>query len=209
MWTGPDWRDICPLRSSRKSSKWALKSLIAWHFGSGMTWRKRPCFSSPSWIKYVLIQNRNSLARTITCTCCWTIVQLHCVSMCRRKQDRLDGNTLEYKEFANLALPAGSVSNSGHTQFTTCKNLALNLLLLAVIAWCKWKFWKEEKKKSVAVTKEIWHFASLSFKIQFLQNQVMNIKLCNGGSLAIKNVVKAKEKHVHKQLLQLFMCGTF
>lgn len=37
----------------------------------------------------------------------------------------------------------------------------------------------------------------------------MKIKFSKGGSHAIKNTVKAKEKHVHKQLLQLFMCGTF
>lgn len=37
----------------------------------------------------------------------------------------------------------------------------------------------------------------------------MNIKFWNDGSDAIKNTVKAKEKHVHKQLLQSFMCGTF
>lgn len=141
-------RGICPLKSSRKSSKWALRNLIVWPFGSGMTWRKRPCFSSPSWIKYVLNQNKNSLARTITCTCCWTIVQLHCVSMCRGKQDRLDGNVLEYREFANLAWPAGFVSNSwSYLVYNMQKNLALNLLLLAVIAWCKWKLWKEEKTK--------------------------------------------------------------
>lgn len=53
--------------------------------------------------KYVLNQNKNSLARTITCTCCSTIVQLHCVSMCQGKQDRLDGNALEYREFAKHA----------------------------------------------------------------------------------------------------------
>lgn len=37
----------------------------------------------------------------------------------------------------------------------------------------------------------------------------MNIKFSNRGSHAIKNMVKAKEKHVRKQILQLFVCGTF
>lgn len=37
----------------------------------------------------------------------------------------------------------------------------------------------------------------------------MNIKFYNRGLHAIKNMVKAKEQHVLKQLLQLFMRGTF
>lgn len=51
------------------------------------------------------------------------------------KQDRLDGNVLGYREFANLAFPAGFVSNSwSYPVYNVQKNLALNLLLLAFVA---------------------------------------------------------------------------
>lgn len=68
------------------------------------------------------------------------------------------------------------------------------------------------REKSVAVTQEMHStFCSIQFYNAIFTKSSKELiqKFSSGGSHAIKNMVKAKEKHIRKQLLQLFICGTF